>query len=304
MINKIYSSKGFQIALPWMLLIIGLGLLLYTTFGTIDSGSNKELLKSIGNAILVGGVFAVLLKSIQFMGVFKEELTKLIYEPKTLENRIDLPEMWEKMSTVLFRNKFPKISDKVLKDVKDRYFPTSEVSYYENCEHEIGIRIKNKDTRTLLITYNVSLDVVCEKSDSKTKYEFGYSKKHNDYKLLKLKVNGIDQMLPKANSRIMSNEEFERYEIPLKGKERHKIELNFERSLCLDLETYHLFIAKKMFHKLKVQIHHDSDVKVELKKMGTITDYNKKKDKEQFKEYICEGIIYPEQGYLIDLRLI
>jgi len=48
------------------------------SFGASDKFN--ELLKSFGSAILVAGVFAVLLKSFQFLGVFSEELNKILYD--------------------------------------------------------------------------------------------------------------------------------------------------------------------------------------------------------------------------------
>jgi hypothetical protein len=303
MINKIYSNKGFQIALPWILLFAGLGLIAYSTFGTFQSNENKDLVKSIGNAILIGGIFAVLLKSIQFIGIFKEELSKLIYEPKALGNRVDLPEIWEKMSTVLFKNKFPRISDKLLKDVKEKYFPTTEVSYYENAEHEIDIKVTDKEQKILLITCKVTLDVICENASTKTFYEFGYLKKNGNYKLKKMIISGKDCSLHQPSEKNVNNEIFENYNIKLSGSEKHRIEKTFERTMSLNEDGLYIFMAKKMFHKLKVQIHHESDIKLELKKMGTISDFNTKKDKPLFKEYLCEGLVYPEQGYLINLKI-
>src|SRR5690606_14953070 len=105
---------------PWISVIGGATLLLISIFGDFEHDSRwKELLLSTGKAILAGGVFAVLLKYIQIMGAVREELTKIIYDQQYLKNRNDLPKVWENISKVMFKNKFPKISRDIVNDVKN-----------------------------------------------------------------------------------------------------------------------------------------------------------------------------------------
>jgi hypothetical protein len=49
-----------------------------------------KVLDSVGSAVLVGGVFGVLLKSLQYSGVFKTELSKIIYGREQMEDSSDL----------------------------------------------------------------------------------------------------------------------------------------------------------------------------------------------------------------------
>ena len=41
----------------------------------------QALLKSVGTAVLSGGVFAAILKALQFARIFQEELSIVIYDP-------------------------------------------------------------------------------------------------------------------------------------------------------------------------------------------------------------------------------
>ena len=52
-----------------------------------ESETFNNFLASLGNAILVGGVFAVILKSFQFLGIFREELNKILFDEDDLANQ-------------------------------------------------------------------------------------------------------------------------------------------------------------------------------------------------------------------------
>lgn len=304
MISKTYNSKGFQTALPWITVLIGGLTLAYGSFGTFENLKWSEFYIVFGKTLLTGGVFAVLLKSMQIMGIFKDEITKVIYDPKYLSNRLDLPEIWEKVSTVLFKNKFPKISDKLLKDVKEIYLPTKEVSYYENAEHQVEFRIIDKAKKIIKILDIATLDVVCENKDTKTVYEFGYSKDNvNNYKLLKFSIDGNVNPKSEITQKKINKVDYEIVKSKLTGKERYTIEKSSERTICLEDDNISGFNAKKIFNKLKIQIHHDEDIELSLKKSGTLGEFTLKKSNATFKEYYIEGLIYPEQGYYVVLKI-
>lgn len=77
--------RGFLQTISLWFLVIGticLILAYQNSFGASDKFN--ELLKSFGSAILVGGVFAVVLKSLQFLGIFSEELNKILYDKDDL----------------------------------------------------------------------------------------------------------------------------------------------------------------------------------------------------------------------------
>jgi vacuolar-type H+-ATPase subunit I/STV1 len=67
--------------LPWIFIIIGIASLL---LGFIDFGPGRflstlpNILKTIGSTILGSGIFASVLKSFQFTGVFKKAVAQVI----------------------------------------------------------------------------------------------------------------------------------------------------------------------------------------------------------------------------------
>ena len=294
MIKKIFSGNHFLLALPWILFIVGIGLIVLPIYISEDE-SVKEASKIIGQTVLTGGVFAVLLKSIQFMGVFKEEISNLIYEPKFLRNRKDLKEIWEKTTLTLFDNKFPDISRKLNKDIQDIYLPTRDSFYYQNCEHEIILN-KTENEYEVSLQHNVSIEVVTEKE--KCEYQFYYAENaHYSIDEFKLDSEKVDLRSEKTEEK--DGIKYEKYVVKLNGKRTHKIEKSTSSTRNIKTDPIFVFQASRIFNKLKIQIHHDDSLNVFLNKSGTLKDFRNKKNRNGFKEFYCEGLIYPEQGYTL-----
>jgi hypothetical protein len=64
------KKEHFISAIPYLALFLGFGGFLYSTFGTIEAAPWKEFWSGLSKTILASGIFALLLKTIQFMGVF------------------------------------------------------------------------------------------------------------------------------------------------------------------------------------------------------------------------------------------
>ncbi|HTE10681.1 MAG TPA: hypothetical protein VK645_06915 [Chitinophagaceae bacterium] len=143
------QKRNFLLAIPYIALTIGLFSFLYGTFGTFEFSAWKEFWSGFGKTVLASGIFALLLKTIQFMGVFKEELSKIIYDAKFLENRKDLPEVWENVSRVMFKNKFPKISQAIMHDIRNLYFPTEHVLYYDDYKQILEIELIDEEAQKI-----------------------------------------------------------------------------------------------------------------------------------------------------------
>lgn len=119
---KIWLFKN----LVWILTIVGISLFLIGHFNSDTSDSALSFadrfykflpsaLKGVGVAVLSSGIFAAVLKSIQFSGIFQEELAKVIYSRNYLEkqDRKFLEDIWKLTSKVLYTQKFPRINEKI-----------------------------------------------------------------------------------------------------------------------------------------------------------------------------------------------
>src|SRR5205809_3270646 len=114
-----YAKKiwgGIVTALPVLLVLVSVGFYLLGLFVIKDEPA-RPVIFSLASAILAGGVFASLLKSFQFIGVFRDAIADVMYrDPKFLE-RLDLPELMRSMISAMTAQCFPDLSKAMSKAV-------------------------------------------------------------------------------------------------------------------------------------------------------------------------------------------
>lgn len=333
--NVISTVLGFKIivnSFPALILILG-GLLYAAGFWKWVEGHNaQKICEDLGKTIVGGGFFALILKSVQFMGIFKEELTKVIFEPSFLNNRNDLPEFWEKTSKQLFKNKFPKISNKLLKDVSKTYFPTDGDSYSDSAKHLIDIKILNLEDKTIEVKHVVAFTIIPSEKNSIINYDvthiFPFQNNANEVivELHSIKIDGIEipisnnttnpskvgkgkkifeKLNPRVNLTITTKDKkiSHNYKIKLSDKGEYKIEIVKKVIMNLSYDNILQFVATILTHKLEVDFHYPENLKVDLYKCGTIRPFGKQSVNERCCKYSYDEIIYPGQGYIAFLSL-
>jgi hypothetical protein len=254
--------------------------------------------------MLSSGIFTAILKSLQFTGIFKEEISKVMVGTDFIKNRNDLPELWKEISKTIYNRKFPKISEELENRILQTYFPTNENFYYE--DYNVSINIKEINEK-----FEISYDQVCEYSvildtnsniavleiesqisddnDSESKYinELEY-----------FMVNG-EKLNLEEDSSTRDNPKKTLYKIELKNEKQFLIKSKYNRKYPLKNENYKLFRMKHLTKGMFVSINYPKDVRVSFFNIGLIngfTHYN-----EDFPCHICRihknDIILPLQGF-------
>src|SRR5690554_6681751 len=128
--ENLYSEKDstprllwrfFYNNLYWMFLVLSLILLVANkTYWT--NSEYHSLIEKIGMTILTSGVFATLLKSFQFTGLFQQEIRKVMLGTEFIDNRKDIIPLWKKVSKGLNINRFLDIVDKLEIYILKTYF--------------------------------------------------------------------------------------------------------------------------------------------------------------------------------------
>lgn len=302
MFKKIFNPNS----IPVVFIVVGLFSLLLSIWGTFENQLWKETWGTLGKTILASGVFAGILKLMQVSGVFKEELEKLMFEPKFLKNRKDIPLYWDKLSQELFKNKFPSISRKILSDIKDLYLPTKEIIYYDDPEHFIEIKLDESGLVT--VKYNTSLTIVCTGEKDCVVYEFANSmdfkstKEEVSYISSYIKVNGIKIENFKHEQFVQGLTVTNKFKVNLEGSSKYEIEREEIKKYPLENDDIMYFRAAKLTNTLKVSVNHSTNLDVSFRKMGELDDFVTKQNSANFKKYEYKGIIYKEQGYFIQLK--
>jgi hypothetical protein len=304
-----YTSDGFKTALPWLILIIGISLFSYGTFGTFEVNSNwKIYISGLGTTLIASGVFAVLLKSMQFMGVFKEELVKIIYEPDYLKNRKDILEIWERVSKVVFKDKFPKISKEITKDVSSLYFPTEHVLYYDNYQQNIEIELVDDEKEIVKVIQHTKFTAFPK--DSKIKFDhvtnntilFLKDKNEVKFNIIDFKVNEINTT-PAITELVDKNKLRTTFKVELCGSEEYRVETKIEKSYTLKSDNIIGFMKDYLIHNFQLKVYLKGDLNITFIPAGTLKKFttNSFRNNTCF-EYNYKGIIYPKQGYIIQIE--
>lgn len=157
--------------LPWIFILLGVTFILIglipnenlddlPLIGKIDIIKLPDAFKSIGTAILGGGIFAAVLKSFQFIGIFQQELAKVVYSREYLEkqSKIYLEETWTRVSQAMFTNKFPAINHPIESSILKTYFPSDHNYYYRDIHHEYKDFILEEIDNKTYITYTHDLE--------------------------------------------------------------------------------------------------------------------------------------------------
>jgi hypothetical protein len=86
-----------------------------------------------GTAILAGGFLAFFLKSFQFIGLFRDEISKVVFGQEFLTRTTTeyKEEVWKNITTSLCQSSFSDINDKISNIIYDKYIPKGLEFYHE-----------------------------------------------------------------------------------------------------------------------------------------------------------------------------
>jgi len=302
-------STGVKKAFPFIVLLLGGSAFAYSIWGTFQTLEWREFWNGIGKTLLVSGLFTLLVKSMQFSGIFKAEITKVIFEPKFLANRNDLSDYWEKVSQELFKNKFPNISQKLLKDIQGTYLPTKEVMYFDEVEHLIEIRYNPQDGMADVKRVIKMTGISSDKKQTHI-HDYGsvmpFKSESNEVVFNStIKVNGMNVTAKQMDHKqvIQGNTMVNTFKVKLTGSDKYVIERVENKTYNLNFDNIMYFSASKIYNKMKVDIHYPKDLlSIKLMKCGTIDNFAPEQQTAHSDRYHCKGIIYPQQGYYINIR--
>jgi len=306
MFKKFFSSTAF----PIIFILIGLMFILLGIWADLLPLWHQTW-DTLGKTIFVSGAFAGLLKLMQIHRVFMQELEKVIFEPKFLTNRRDIPEYWEKISQELFKNKFPGIRKKLLNDIKDTYLPTKDMVYYDKAEHFIELSLDEDG----FVTYkkNTSLNIICtDGKKTPADYEFGTtfrdpkdSQNIHSYSNTSIKVNGEKIVATIVeDGKKADGQTFHKAKVQLCGSDEYELDRDDHIKFKLDEDDLVTFRATKLTNTLSLTISHTPNLELIFMKMGTLDTFSIKQNGATLKKYEYKGIIYKEQGYIIKLNKI
>lgn len=296
---KVYLYKN----LHWLLLVTSV-ILIGVGFYIEDSyvGLSKVFLNS-GYSILGTGVFASVLKSIQFTGIFRTELREIINSDEFIKNRKDLPLLWRKITMKLYNEKFPEVSNHLEDMLIAHYLPSNSKHYYKAYSVTVDIHSLS-DEMEIEYTQTNDFTMILATDATETWLHLGSRITPQDNnkivnELVYFKVNGEDKKIEQTDSTKDINNSSEYKYLLSNGLKRYDIEIRFKRKYSLRNENYKKFILHAYLKRMDVLINHPKDVVVSFFNIGCVHSFRKLHVdiKNQIHRRHDKGLIMPYQGF-------
>lgn len=247
----------------------------------------------------------------------KTILSEIIYDSRFLESRKDLVDVWKKVSEVLYKNKFPEISDKINDKILNIYFPINVDYYYDHLTQRIDVYphdVAAPGGRAKYIMAEESLDFTIKCVDpSQTvhlKPRSSLTKTPSDsvtaYELVELQINGQDRTHECKVDRAGGDGCVEAgFTLGLTGEKSYRVKMVQKKIYdpVFDNEAK-VFTARHFINNLELHVLiHDPELEAAFFPMGIPEEDFDSKSKPPALIWVkYKDLIFPRQGYRLLLR--
>lgn len=314
MLTRLRNLFQFRLALPTLLLAVGLFLFLSCIFNWFDLDNQSggfKLMEKAGDLILISSIISFLIDSAEYLGIFKRELEEVIYDTKFLRKRNDIDTIWVKVSDVLFQSKFPQISSRLMMAVKNYYAPDEnlKLNYYNDYRNIYTISYDEEDHDIICVENRTSYILSVEDSNGFT-FPMRYwncVEEDNQESVETLMgsvtvngepVNDIGEPVKTYKDGMVCYS----FELKLKGSNEYRIQQVIRQKYNLKEDNYLGFRARWLVNNMRIQVFHPADMKLLFVNRATAKGFEVNNDTETFKEYEYKGLILKHQGYIIILN--
>ena len=298
---------------PWVLVGYFLvGIICYAVSCYITK--SEETLNSIfwlqkaGDLFLLGVFWGVITHTSRFTDLFKKNVIDEIYSPKHLKQRKDIQDIWLNVSNVLMKDKYPKISQSILKIIKDVYFPTKVKGYYDNYQVDYHISFVDdqkeyiRSLETISYTYKQFIKtpkyerrMVCRKSQDDAQAQLN---------LISFKIDGNDvtqQVKLSQEYKDGKQTKYYQVELPKKDNDDYRIEIQLEKIYRFNEDFDLTFSSRCITNNLQVELNYTSDFYAYLMPSGVPGNFTTTLCEHYLKAQYS-GVMFPKQGFTILLR--
>lgn len=265
------------------------------------------------------GIFAVGLKYLQLLKVFKEEfheaidsskfddklksnLKAITFSDEYLLEQGNLTSLWEKITLCVYRKEFPQIYEKVKKQIKNDFFKKTSISYYyKNFQINYYISLKNN---ILTISEKASYTLV-RPSTEEFSWDFGFMYNKTEDESVGIEINGIIHScgvkIEEADISHPSNEThiIKKVTKQLSGHLEYTIERHLLITQNIIDDNLHSFSSDRIIDDLSVHITHDENVNSYFTPVNNQKFYHNGAYPETEKAYINRNIFLPGEKFII-----
>lgn len=237
LIKRVCSAitEFFLRSLPLWFVIIG-GFLFLLSYLT-ENDTIKSLLKSAAIAIFNGGIFAALLKSMQFIGIFEDALKKILISKEWISSlsKTQLTDLLNSITKTAVIKGFPELSERMSHDLFHNFIPKIGEFYYSSLSREITIISYDIHTDIIEISEHFKLEIKSHSIETQIPYfyKLEYASNLNHTPETEVTHFTIDDSCHIDKIIIDPNNKNLKCEITLSGKEKYKISRLVKRKFKL-----------------------------------------------------------------------
>lgn len=133
-------------------------------------GGTGESILSIGSGILGAGVFAVIVKSAQFVQIFQSHIHEVLYEPVERFGIADLREKWNRLTNKILESTLPA-AHRTASERIERQFLNDELAYhFEGYETKYDIVVR-EDGRSADVLHRIKTKLVVSPNQQNPVFE-------------------------------------------------------------------------------------------------------------------------------------
>lgn len=298
------TTAAFLANMAWIFIIIGLLIIMLSASDKLDD-DYAHAFDKIGFTILTSGVFAAVMKSFQFIGIFKKEIEDVVLSSKFVEKRNDLPELWKRISECIYRQKFPEISRNLQEIILSSYFPTNHTYYYEDAIITINIEeLTSEDIIKYTQTYKFKIVLAEDVDEVIMRQQYTLDKIPNmtldNNTRLYYKIDGVDKM-EEMEMKDDSNEYklVKNYSLKVSGKKSFILEVKEKREYCIKDDNIKVFRVGRITKEMDVSISYPDNISVNFFNVGVVKRFEPKhiESKNTISRIHKNGLILPSQGF-------
>jgi len=277
-----------------------------------------------GLTILGSGVFLAVMKWLQFLNFFQEEINKMIdssrFDDKLGKVLMDafqsdkflktypveeLTELWSRVNRTLFKNQFSdQLADQVEKKMADIFLENKKLShYYEDFVLTLRAKLDDQDYLTMDIEIDTS---VITQSEEPFLFEMSYyalKKDKVDSKAAvtfhKIIIDNQDEYPGNVQLDTNNDERIQRsFKKKLQGRKKYKLVLKLSLTYSIQVDYEFQMLFERFVDNLRVQVDYSTNLATYFVVMGNdhFDTVLKEPNRLSMKH---TGMLFPEKGFTI-----
>jgi hypothetical protein len=269
-----------------------------------SGGVFSATVKLINNFVLFKKNFQKLILSDEFDSLLKDKFQILSLSDEFLLKRTDINDIWRRVTTCQFEQKFPELKTAIVKKLENDFFSVKMLTYYyHNFRFQVNIELL--EDNIVKITEISNFDIIPNtkeavninfniRSDTLRDDEKIYTKLIEDgCRLDGEKLNLVEEALV-----IEKNETVKNFTAELKGKDRYTVERMFELTQDLNEDRVFSFTSSIIIDSMFVDIRLCDKLNIMFSVVGK-NKFEKDNHINAGQSYITREVLLPGEKFKI-----